>query len=52
MLRKSRPNFQHYVKKIEAKAKKGFSYEKTCITVISLKQFGDLLVFGNLFVLV
>ena len=32
MLRKSLPNFQHYIKKIEAQAKKWFSYKKkTCI---------------------
>ena len=31
ILRKSQPNFQRYVKKIEAQAKKWFSYErKTC----------------------
>ena len=29
MLRKSQPNFQHYVKKIEAQEKKWFSYKKT-----------------------
>ena len=28
MLRKSHPNFQHYVKKIKAQAKKWFSYKK------------------------
>ena len=28
MLRKSLPNFQHYIKKIEAQAKKWFSYKK------------------------
>ena len=27
MLRRSQPNFQHYVKKIEAQAKKWFSYK-------------------------
>ena len=27
-LRKTQPNFQHYVKKIEARAKKWFSYKK------------------------
>ena len=27
---KSHPNFQHFVKKIEAHAKKWFSYKKTC----------------------
>ena len=26
MLRKSQPNFQHYIKKIEAQARKWFSY--------------------------
>ena len=31
-LRKTQPNFQHYVKKIEARAKKWFSYKKkTCV---------------------
>ena len=31
ILRKSQPNFQRYVKKIEVQAKKWFSYErKTC----------------------
>ena len=31
ILRKSQPNFQRYLKKIEAQAKKWFSYErKTC----------------------
>ena len=29
MLRKFQPNFQHYVKKIEAQAKRWFSYKKT-----------------------
>ena len=28
ILRKFQPNFQHYVKKIEAQAKKWFSYKK------------------------
>ena len=28
MLRKSQPNFQHYVKKIGAQTKKWFSYKK------------------------
>ena len=28
ILRKSQPDFQHYVKKIEAQAKKWFSYKK------------------------
>ena len=28
MLRKSQPNFQHYVIKIEAQTKKQFSYKK------------------------
>ena len=28
MLRKSQPNFQNYVKKIEAQAKKWFPYKK------------------------
>ena len=31
MFRKSQPNFQHYVKKIEAQAKNGFLKKKTCI---------------------
>ena len=30
ILRKPQPNFQHYVKEIEAQAKKWFSYKKTC----------------------
>ena len=30
ILRKFQPNFQNYVKKIEAWAKKQFSYKKTC----------------------
>ena len=29
MLRKSQPNFQHYVKKTEAETKKRVSYKKT-----------------------
>ena len=29
MLRKSQPNFEHYVKKIETQAKKWVSYKKT-----------------------
>ena len=33
ILRKSQPNFQHYVKKIEAEAEKWFSYKKTCIVI-------------------
>ena len=31
ILRKSQPNFQHYVKKVETKAKKWFSYKKSFI---------------------
>ena len=40
ILRKSQPNFQRYVKKIEAQAKKWFSYErKTCsLSLISKLQ--------------
>ena len=30
MLRKSQPDFERHVKKIEAQAKKWFSYKKTC----------------------
>ena len=30
ILRKPPPNFQHYVKKMEAETKKWFSYKKTC----------------------
>ena len=30
ILRKFQPNFQNYVKKIEAWSKKQFSYKKTC----------------------
>ena len=32
ILRKSHPNFQHYIKKIEAQAKNGFLIKKMCIT--------------------
>ena len=32
MLRKSQPDFQHYVKKIEAQVQKCSSHKKTCIT--------------------
>ena len=31
MLRKSQPNFYHYVKKIDAKAKKWFLIKRTCM---------------------
>ena len=31
MLRKSQPNFQHYIKKIEAQTKKWFSYKKKLV---------------------
>ena len=34
--RKSQPYFQHYVQKIEAQAKKWFSYKKTCSIIIPL----------------
>ena len=36
MFRKSQPNFKHYAKKIEAQAKKWFSYKKG---VLHLNQF-------------
>ena len=32
-IKKSQPNLYHYVKKIEAQAKKWFSYKKTCIVL-------------------
>ena len=31
ILRKSQPDFWHYIKKIEAQAKNGFLIKKTCI---------------------
>ena len=52
MLRKSHPNFQHYVKKIKAQAKKWFSYKKVqseylfCeggkIPLLSLNELGEM----------
>ena len=46
-LRKSQPNFQHYVKKIKVRANKQFSYiKKTCIiTDFTSKIFGFPIVF-------
>ena len=41
ILRKFQPNFQHYVKKIEAKAKNGFLIKKKRVMekkILSLKQ--------------
>ena len=41
ILRKFDPNFQHYVKKIEAQAKRCFSYKKTCIEKIKCTHKPD-----------
>ena len=36
-LRKSQSNFQHYVKKIEAQAKRRFSYKKKRVPNVGLE---------------
>ena len=38
ILRKFQPNFQHYVKKIVAQAKKWFSYEKKKKRVVEYRK--------------
>ena len=48
ILRKFQPNFQHYAKKIEAQAKKWFSYKKNVISVISNETTNKLTIYAKL----
>ena len=41
MLRKSQPNFQRYVKKVEVQAKKKFSYKKANVYLSSHGKRAD-----------
>ena len=43
MLRKSQPNFQHFVKETEAQTKNGFSIKKRLFFVVQLPSFIHML---------